>query len=226
MKILGIDTSSNFLCVGIAEDDKICEYNLELAKQNSNILIPTIKRILEVLGWDISEIDYLACGLGPGSFTGIRVGLSTIKGMAWALNKPIIGISSLEILARNVKIDSGFIMPIIDAKRNLVYTTIYKIKNTCIRRISPYMLLDEESLLKKIKKNTILLGDGLNLYNRRKLFSSAKGIIILDKDYWYLKGFSIILSAKDKIDKGELSNPFDIKPIYLYPKECQIKINR
>src|SRR3990167_8720388 len=101
MKILGIDTSTKFLSLGISEDDKIYEYNLELGRQMSDLLSPTIKKVLDALGWRINDIDYFACGLGPGSFTGMRVGIATVKGLAFSLNKPVVGISTLDILARN-----------------------------------------------------------------------------------------------------------------------------
>jgi len=222
MKILGFDTSTKFLCLGLYDGAKIYEYNLELGRKNSSLLVVTIKRALDALGWDIKDIDYFACGLGPGSFTGIRVGLATIKGLAWSQNKPVIGISTLDILAKNAKANNGFIVPVIDAKRNLIYCCIYKAQNGNIKRASPYMLLSENEMLKKIKKNAVILGDGLNLY-KENILKSKKDITILDRDYWYPKAHNIIMLALDKIKPKKLDNLFDLEPIYLYPKECQIK---
>src|SRR4030042_6175727 len=101
MKILAIDTSTKFLCLGLSDNTKVYEYKLEVSRLLSTLIIQTIKRALDSLGWKVSDIDYFACGLGPGSFTGLRVGLAAIKGMSWALNKHIIGISTLDILAKN-----------------------------------------------------------------------------------------------------------------------------
>lgn len=222
MKILGIDTTTKFLCLGIYDDNKVYEYNLEVGRRLSVLLVQTIKRVLDTLGWQVSDIDYFACGLGPGSFTGIRVGLATIKGLSWRKNKPVIGISTLDILAKNARIDDGLIIPIVDAKRNLIYCCNYKAKNGNIKRISPYMLLSENELLKKIKKNAVILGDALNLY-KENILKSKKWVAILDRDYWYPRAHNIIMLALERIKQKKFTSPFNIQPIYLYPKECQIR---
>jgi tRNA threonylcarbamoyl adenosine modification protein YeaZ len=177
MKILGIDTTTKLLCLGLYDNHQIYEYNLEVGTRLSALLAITIKRVLDTLGWRINDIDYFVCGLGPGSFTGVRVGLSTVKGMSWALNKPIIGISTLDILAKNVKNSEGLIVPVIDAKRNLIYTSVYRNKNGRLNRIKPYMLLTENEFFKKIKSNAIILGDAAGLY-KDKLLKNIKGVNI------------------------------------------------
>jgi len=230
MRILAIDTSTGILALGISDGDKIYEYNLEVGIKLSNLLVPSLKRVVESLSWQMGDIDYFACGLGPGSFTGVRVGLATIKGLSFSLDKPLAGISSLDILARNVKKDNGFVIPVIDAKRNLIYSSIYKIKGGISKRITAYMLLTEEEFFKKVKKtislkqenNVIILGDALTLYKGR-LLAELEGVKILDKDYWYPQGRNIIELAKEKIKSKKLNTVFEIKPIYLYPKECQIR---
>ena len=221
MKILGVDTTTKFLCLGIYDDGKVYEYNLEVGRRLSVLLIQTIKRVVDALGWRTGDIDYFACGLGPGSFTGIRVGLATIKGLSWAANKPVIGIPSLDILARNVRESDNPIVPIIDAKRNLIYCSIYKIKNGTLKRIAPYLLLSEDAFFRKSAKNALILGDGLTLY-KEKILRNIKGATILDSGYWYPKAHNIIGLSLERIKAKKLDNPFDIKPIYLYPKECQI----
>ncbi len=222
MKILGIDTTTKFLCLGIYDDTKVYEYNLEVGRMLSTLLIKTIKRVLDALGWQVSDIDYFACGLGPGSFTGMRVGLAAIKGLSWVTNKPIIGISTLDILARNVMDTDKPVVPVIDARRNLIYCAVYKYKNGRMNRIKSYMLLSEEELLKRAKPNSIILGDAVSLY-KEGLQRNIKGAVILDRDYWYPKARNIIGLSLERIRDKKFDNPFDIKPIYLYPKECQIK---
>lgn len=222
MKILGIDTSTRFLSLGVYDGSKISEYNLDLETRHSSLLIPTIKRVVDALGWRIADIDYFACGIGPGSFTGMRVGIAAIKGMSWSLKKPIIGISSLDILAAGTTPVNATVAAIVDAKRGLTYCCIYKIKGNSVERKSPYMLLSEEELFKKIKDNTIIVGDGLNLY-KEKILAARIGISIPDKDYWYPKGHSIINLALEKAKEKKFYNSFNIKPVYLYPMECQIK---
>lgn len=221
MKILGIDTTTKFLCIGIYDNSKIYEYNLELGTLQSSLLLPWIKRLLDALHWRIKDIDYFACGLGPGSFTGIRVGLSTIKGLTWALKKPILGISTLDIIACNAQEYNGIIIAAIDAKRNLIYCSAYKNNRKGLKRIMPYLLLAKDDFLKKIKPKSIILGDALRIY-KEEILKEIRGANLLDKDYWYPKARNIMVLALEKI-KDRKFNTFNIKPIYLYPKECQIR---
>jgi tRNA threonylcarbamoyladenosine biosynthesis protein TsaB len=223
MKILGIDTTTKFLSIGVYDGAKVYAYNLEVGRRLSSLLAPTIKRILDALGWQASDIDYFACGLGPGSFTGMRVGVATIKGLAWSLHKPIIGISTLDILARAVKAKGVRVIPMIDAKRHLVYCSVYKTEGSIQKRIMPYLLLTEAQFQKKMRPKSTIFGDALLLY-KENILSNIKNVTILDSDYWYPRGHNIIELALERIKQKKLSNSFKIKPIYLYPKECQIRI--
>ena len=230
MKILAIDTSSRALCLGVSDSDKVYEYNLELGTRISALLAPTILRVVNSLGWKINEIDYFCAGIGPGSFTGLRVGLAAVKALSWSLNKPVVGISSLDILAQNAGKGSSFIIPVIDAKRDMVYASIYKNQRGQISRVAAYMLLGSRELALKIRKKisakalreSVILGDGLNICSR-EFPASLKGIKILDKDYWRLEGRNLIALAKLAIQQKRSSDAFSVKPLYLYPKECQIR---
>jgi tRNA threonylcarbamoyladenosine biosynthesis protein TsaB len=222
MKILAIETTTKFLTLAISDNGKVCEYSLEVGTRMSSLLVPTIKRILEAKGLGIEDMDYFACGLGPGSFTGIRLGLSTIKAFGWSLNKPIIGISTLDIIARNAPLTDKEIIPVIDAKRGMVYCCSYKFKNGMLTKSMPYKLLSPGEFYRKIKPGALVFGDAINLY-RDAIASKEPGVKFLDKDTWYPKGRNIITIAEDKIKKGEVGDCFKINPIYLYPKECQIR---
>ncbi len=222
MKILGIDTTTKFLSIGIYDDTKVYEYNLEVGRNLSSLITVTIERIIEALGWSLKDIDYFSCGIGPGSFTGVRVGVSTMKALSWSLRKPIISIPTLDILAASAKTCDKYIIPAVDAKRNLVYVSVYRNKNGKLKKIKPYMLLSEADFLKEIKSNSIVLGDALNLY-KDKILESTKGADVLDKEYWYPKGRNIIALTLEKVRLKKLTDAFNIEPLYLYPKECQIR---
>lgn len=222
MKILAIDTTTKFLTIAIYIDGKVGEYNLEVGRHLSNLITLSIKRVLDAVNLEVKDIDYFACGLGPGSFTGIRIGVATIKGLSWIRNKPVIGISTLDILAQNVKDTDKQIIPVIDAKRNLVYSAIYKKKSGLLKRIGAYLLVSKEELCKRAGKNSIILGDAISLYGD-SFVKNIKGAQILDKDYWYPKAHNLIALTLEKIKAKKFKDAFNIKPIYLYPKECQIK---
>ncbi|MCM8780305.1 MAG: tRNA (adenosine(37)-N6)-threonylcarbamoyltransferase complex dimerization subunit type 1 TsaB [Candidatus Omnitrophica bacterium] len=224
MKILGIDTTTQFMNIGICDNLRIYTYSLHSGKLLEGVLMPTIKRILAVLGWQPKDIDYFVCSVGPGSFTGIRIGLATIKGFAWSLDKPVVGISSLDTIARNaISFYGAVIAPILDAKRNLVYCSIYKNLKGRLRRVTPYMLLTEHDFYKRAKGVDIVLGDAVDLY-KDNIIRNIRGVIILDRDYWYPRPDNLIILALERIQDKKISSAFKIEPLYLYPKECQIKI--
>lgn len=228
MRILAIDTTTKFLTLAIYDNGRIAEYNLETGNKLSSLLVPTIKRALEALGLSPSDIDYFAAGIGPGSFTGIRLGLSAIKGFSFALSKPIIGVPTLDALAMNAPSGDKRIITAIDAKRGLVYFCAYKYKNGKLTKMIPYSLLDKNDLYRNIKPFSVILGDALNLY-RDDIKSNFGEVLFLDKDTWYPKAHNIVSLALKGIQQGRYSDNFKINPIYLYPKECQIRksvINR
>ena len=246
MRILGIDTSTRFLCIGVYDDERgTGEYRMDLGRKHSAYLLPTLKRILDSLGLKLKDFDYFAVGLGPGSFTGIRIGLSVIKGFAYALNKPLVGISSLDILACNVK-DPPYsnyrlssdslsgsadnirsagkitVCPVIDARRGLVFASLYCFEGARFKRTTAYKLITIDELLGKVSPRSIFLGDGLSLY-KRKITQRIKTAVLLDEDYWYPRPGNIIALARQRISGKKLDNLSTLRPIYLYPKECQIK---
>jgi tRNA threonylcarbamoyladenosine biosynthesis protein TsaB len=224
MKILGIDTSTKYLCIGICDGNKAYVYNLDLGRNLSGLITVTIKRVLDSLSWRIQDIDYFACGLGPGSFTGMRVGIATIKGFAFSLKKPVIGIPTLDILARNAVNQEGYIVPVVDAKRNLIYTSMYRNKKGKISRIEPYMLLTIAEFFKKMntRGNPVILGDALSIY-KHEILINLKCANVMDKDYWFPQAGCLIDLALEKIKRKQISSASEIKPLYLYPKECQVR---
>jgi tRNA threonylcarbamoyladenosine biosynthesis protein TsaB len=225
MNILAIDTSTKYLCLVIAKDDKIAAgMRRPFARELSGKIMPSIDAALKQSKLSLKAIDYFGIGLGPGSFTGLRVGLAVIKGLIFPFRKPIIGVGSLDLLARAVSNHSGLVCPIVDAKRSLVYAAIYKMKDRHPRRKSRYLLVSVEKLLSSLKGKgeVIFLGNGLDLYAdeiKKKLGSLC---IFADQSLWYPRQENLYLSVKEKIKNKEFSELHKIVPIYLYPKECQI----
>jgi len=225
MKILAIDTSTKYLCLGVYDNAKFYEYNLKVEKALSELLIPTIKRVLGSLNLKVENMDYFACGLGPGSFTGLRIGMAAVKGFSVALNRPVAGVSSLDILARNAPSEEKrLIVTAVDARRDLIYSSAYKNEKGILKKKSDYALLSIGDFINKFKKTRpLILGDALVLHGN-KMLAFIKGAAILDKDYWMLKPYNLMELAVSKIKSAKLSSAAAVKPVYLYPKECQIKI--
>lgn len=126
MKILGIDTSSMAASVAVIEDNKlICEYTINTKKTHSQKLMPMIENMLSLSDLNVREIDAIAVCEGPGSFTGLRIGMATAKAIAHVNDIPVIGVNSLEVLAANMNLCDKKICSILDAQRNQVYTGRY-----------------------------------------------------------------------------------------------------
>lgn len=167
MKILSIDTSSNICAVAVLEDTKLLK---EISQNNglthSQMLMPMMKNILEDLNLKLENIDLIVCDKGPGSFTGIRIGVATAKGFSDSLNIQSLGISSLETLAYNVQED-GIICPLIDAKNNNVYYGLFEKSQNNYISVSPLSfenISDVLNNLAKLNKPITFVGDGAQIY--------------------------------------------------------------
>ena len=223
MKILGIDTSSKVLSIALSKDKNIIiEESHLLDRRHSSLLVPKIKEILDKISLSIDDVDAFVIGLGPGSFTGLRIGASTVKGLGIATKKPCIGISSIDGLALNVDKEAKIIAPIIDAKRERVYSAIYRKEKSRIVRKSDYLLLSIDELMKRLKGATLFLGDGLTLY-RERILELNKKAVFLDEEYWYPRAANLIKLALTKVKRYKKMDLGKLKPIYLYPKDCQVK---
>ncbi|MEK6567998.1 MAG: tRNA (adenosine(37)-N6)-threonylcarbamoyltransferase complex dimerization subunit type 1 TsaB [Candidatus Omnitrophota bacterium] len=225
MNILAIDTSSKYFYLAIAEDDKIkVSIRRPSGRKLSRMIIPLIEKALKKANLSLRDINYFACGLGPGSFTGLRVGLAVIKGFAFSLNKPVVGIISLDCLAGSQSDFSGYVCPVVDARRSLVYSAIYRAKNGALKRKSRYLLVSPNELLAKFNNQdeVVFLGDGLSLYQddiKKKLGLRAH---FADDNFWYPDPRNLLRLAREKIKSKETADLDKLVPFYMYPKECQI----
>lgn len=236
MRLLGIDTTTPCLCLALYDGHKTCEYNLQVGRRLSELIGVHLQRVLDAAGWAVEDIDYFACGTGPGSFTGMRIGVATVKGLAWALGRPVAGVPTLDILAQNVRSENACIIPVIDARRNMVYYSVYRRRGALLKRLAPYALTPVGELIKKVSPilskqagrgslPNIVLGDGLAIY-REEILRGIRGSSAADKDAWYPQGNSIVTLALKAIAEKKLSDAFRIKPLYLYPRECQVRTKK
>ncbi|MDE7432824.1 MAG: tRNA (adenosine(37)-N6)-threonylcarbamoyltransferase complex dimerization subunit type 1 TsaB [Lachnospiraceae bacterium] len=168
--ILAIDSSSLVASVSLIDDTTIiAEYTINLKKTHSQTLLPMIDEIVSMTGIDKKEIEVIAVTDGPGSFTGLRIGAATAKGLAFALNIPIIGVSTIEAMAYNFNHCNKLICPIMDARRNQVYTGIYECQNEELTELMPPCAISVDELIDKIirlEKEIIFIGDGIPVYQK------------------------------------------------------------
>ena len=222
MRILSLDTSTkNFSLVVSQNKEIVAERNIIMDKILSTSIIPEIENILKRARTPLSKLDGFVVGLGPGSFTSLRVGLSTVKALAFATNKPVVGISSLDAVAINVhKSETKNICVISDAKRNLVYAAVYQRQGEHLKRQSKYLLTPLDGVLKEIKGTTIFTGDAVGLF--REQIVKHKGMCEQEK-YWPPRASYLLRLAWPRIQKRDFDDIHRLVPLYLYPKDCQVK---
>jgi len=222
LKILGIDTSSKVLSIAVSENqDIIREESHLLDRKHSSLLVPKIEGLLKKCRVKIHKIDAFVVGLGPGSFTGLRIGVSTVKGFGIALKRQCIGVASIDAIACNPTAKQGLIVPVIDAKRSQVYSAIYAKKGDQVIRKSGYLLIEIEKLMKKIKGEAVFLGDGVSLY-KEKIAEFNNRVVFLEERYWYPKAGNLIKLGFNRVKAAKKPNLEKLVPLYLYPEDCQV----
>ena len=164
MKVLGIESASLVASVAMVQDGQMtAEYTLNLKKTHSQTLLPMIDQMMQLLGEDISTVDAIAVSAGPGSFTGLRIGASTAKGIAFVTGKPLVSVPTMDAMAYGVYGTDAVICPMLDARRKQVYTGLYRWTETGFTVVKPQWMSDAGDLcaeLNRLGERAVLLGDG------------------------------------------------------------------
>lgn len=229
MKVLAVDTSAEVMSAAIVDENNVlAEYSINNKKMHSQNLMPAIKHMIEFCGTDINSIDCFAAAVGPGSFTGLRIGVCTVKGLAYAMNKPVIGISTLDGLAYNAFMPGMIVCPVMDARNEQVYTAVYECnKDEGIPlRITDYMAAHVDELMEKLsgmKEHVFLLGDGVLSYGDRFL-KGLKGRCRLAPAHMNIhRASSIGRLALIKAEAGEVRESAELLPFYLRQSQAERK---
>lgn len=168
MKILAVDSSGLVASVAIMEDDTlVAEYTINYKKTHSQTLLPMLDEIVKMTETDLQSVDAIAVAKGPGSFTGLRIGAATVKGLALTLDKPVIGIPTVEGLAMNLYGADALICPLMDARRNQVYTGIYQFCDGELTVLEDQMAVGIDQIIQMLNErnqSVIFLGDGVSVY--------------------------------------------------------------
>lgn len=175
MKILALDSSGLVASVAIMEDDElICEFTMNYKKTHSQTLVPMLDEVKRMIDLDLSTIDAIAVAQGPGSFTGLRIGSATAKGLGLALNKPIVPVKTVDALAYNLYATDKVICPIMDARRNQVYTGLYTFEKTekdyQLKILMQQCAIEMSEMIEKINElgqEVIFLGDGVPVFSQQ-----------------------------------------------------------
>lgn len=171
MKILALDSSGLVASVALLEDEVLlAEYTVNYKKTHSQTLLPMLDTIAQMIELDLNSLDAIAVAAGPGSFTGLRIGSATAKGLGLALDKPLVAVPTVEALAYNLYGTTGLICPMMDARRNQVYTGIYRYENGEMSVVCDQEAVKVDELAADLNargEHVTFLGDGVPVYKER-----------------------------------------------------------
>ena len=224
MLVLSVDSSYSTATCALIKDDKIlAEINLNDKKQHSIILMRLIDSILKEYEIDINDIDAFIISRGPGSFTGLRIGMATLKGLAFASKKPLISVSTLDALAYNSISFQGIICPIMDALRDNIYTCLYKNENNNLTPLIKEQCLNINELVTILKEQTlpiIFVGDGVAKH-KEFLKENIPNSFFAPNHSNFPKASSVGELGIKKINDGVIENIDSINPIYLRKSQAE-----
>ena len=216
MLTLAFDTSSRTAAVSLLQDDVILyDAVINTGLNHSEILLPAIDQACRQTKLKINDIDLFACTLGPGAFTGLRVGVSTLKGLLVATGKPAAGVSALAALALNVKEKTAVICSVMDAGRGQVYTACYSYNDKgLLNQICREKVVDPKEILSDLNQDIIFVGEGAIKY--RDLIRERAGRVKIASDLQqYIRASAVGILGREKFSRNELLNPATFIPVYL-----------
>jgi tRNA threonylcarbamoyladenosine biosynthesis protein TsaB len=222
--LLAMETSGMCGSIALVTGERcIAEYSLQSKQTHSRRLLAGIDWLLGEAGLDWSEIGGVAISLGPGSFTGLRIGLSTAKGLAMAANIPLVGVTALDGLAAQFYYPGRLVCPVLDARKQEVYAAFYRTGQIGVRRVSDYLVLPPEALADMISEPVILAGDGSAAYE--ELFRERLGedAIIAPAAIFFPQAAAIGQLAFAKWQSREFLDPGSAVPLYIRPSEAELK---
>lgn len=216
MNILAIETSSFTGGIAISQNEKIIgEYRLSVETRYAESLMVNIDRLLKECRLNIDDIDAFAVSVGPGSFTGLRIGVSTAKGLAYGTQKPFIAVPTLDALAANLIPSPYHICPIVDARQKQIYTALYSPDG---ERLTEHNVISPEEWLNDLSEGNqkiILLGTGVSAYKKLIQESLGENAIWTPFHRDYASASSVAYLAVQKYKNKEFSDYMELEPLYL-----------
>ena len=218
MKILAFETSAKAASVAITDNGKLLgESYQNTGLTHSQTLMVMAEDLLKACNLSVKDVEAVAVAAGPGSFTGIRIGVAAAKGFAWGAELPCYGVSTLEAMARNLGVYQGYVVPAMDARRSQVYTAVFHAEKGILSRVEEDMAISLAELggkIKNYKEPVFLVGDGAVLcYNT--LLEEVPGLVLPPEHRMHQRAAGVALAAQRMADDGDPGNGAELTPNYL-----------
>jgi tRNA threonylcarbamoyladenosine biosynthesis protein TsaB len=227
MKILALETSTMMGSVAIMDQEGlIAEYRLNIKSTHSERLMRTIDEVLKDSGLELKDLDGYAVSIGPGSFTGLRIGISTVKGLAFVTRKPVAAIPTLDALACNIPFSQYQICPMLDARKKEVYTALYSISDD--GNLSKRMddcVIRPEIILKEIKEPTVFLGEGARIYKEMISEGLGQRAHFAPMSKQLPSAVNVAELGLMAFERGAFEEPANLVPKYIRKSEAELKFS-
>ena len=222
MKILSIDSSALVASVALCEDDSVlAEYTINNGNTHSETLLPMVESVLGFFSLKATDIDLFAVSAGPGSFTGVRIGAATLKGLAFGSDKPCVEVSTLEAIAYNLRTHKGLVCPVMNARRSQVYTALFRSDGERLERLMPDMAIaiDElDLILANYGEDVRLCGDGYDV--ALEGFANTKPLYV-EPRFRLQSAVSVAAVALENYKRGDFVSDSDLRVTYLRQSQAE-----
>ena len=223
MKILALETSAKAVSAAVSEDGRILASGYQdTGLTHSRTLMPIVEHILKNTGLTVADMDAIAVAAGPGSFTGIRIGVAATKGLAFAADKPAVGVSTLAAMARNVAFCDGLVICAMDARRQQVYNALFEAKDGQLTRLTPDRAIALEELAEELRSDPrpkTVVGDGARLCFAH-LTEAGISCRLAPAHLVMQNAMSVALEAEAMAAEGKLVSAQALEPVYLRPAQA------
>ena len=227
MKILALDAAGVTCSASVCVDGKtVASMFIANGLTHSVNLLPSVQNVLSLAGLGVSDLDTIACTVGPGSFTGVKIAVSTVKGLAYAQSIPCFAVSSLEALAFNFTAYNGIICPVLDARRNMLYNALFKVENGVVTRLCEDRQIAADELARSLDElarslegqDPIICGDGTQVFMAAAEKLGLNAVAAPDKDR-FIRAESVALAAIN--GHGTACDAMTLASVYLRPPQAE-----
>jgi tRNA threonylcarbamoyladenosine biosynthesis protein TsaB len=221
MLTLGVDTATWTASVGLVRDGEVvAEKSRYTTASHGEHLFALVEAVLLEAGVTLSDVGVIAGSSGPGSFTGLRIGLSVVKGLAYAGGQKVVAVSTLEALARSAEEREGLVCACLDARKHEVYAALFRCAGERVDRLTPDMAIKPERLPPMISGRCLLIGDGAEVY--REMIARRLGEQVWFSRWVHPRGGVVAQMGWERFCRGEYDSPGTLAPVYVRPPEVKL----
>ncbi len=224
MKLLAIDTATELCGVALTDGGTlVADYRLNVRNVHNEKLVAAIQSLVRDVSWQLADLDGIAVAIGPGSFTGLRIGLSAAKGLAFSLNKPVVAINSMDAFASQAGLGDGPICVVMKARETEIYAARYEMKSE-LERLSDYMILSFDEFSSWLEAPTLVVASPVALFSRLQ----CANLVAAAPEFCLANPLQIARLAGIRLSKGDVADLSELEPFYLKefePKKKQYYVD-